>query len=71
MRRVTVSSLAMFGILSAIVPAVSQRFGQMRNRTEIFVVTITLPGEECVDRMMEVITPLCIEGIAATLARQY
>src|ERR1700722_640447 len=70
MRGVAVFSLTMTRVLAAIVPTISQRFGQMRKRAKICVVAITFFGEERVCGMMEVVAPLRIQPVAAAFSRQ-
>ena len=62
-----VVSLAIFRIVAVVDEDAAQRLGQLRERTEVRVVSCTLAGDDSEQGMVKIVAPLSIETVPARL----
>src|ERR1700722_3996063 len=62
------AALAVVGMLSAVIPAVSQRCRQRRNASEIRVIPEVFPRQQGVNRMMEINAPMGVDSVNTPLS---
>src|ERR1700688_2554418 len=67
-RRPAVNPPTIARVDSVVDKCAGQSLRQVGQRAEILVVAVALSGEECMQRVMEILVPLRIESVAAGLA---
>src|SRR4030095_15931369 len=63
-RRVTMAALAKGGIVAGVDVALGQGVSKMGQSSKVLIVPRTLSREQCMQGMMEVVAPLCIQAIS-------
>ena len=61
------ATLAIVGMLSAVIPAIAQCRNQRLDPHEIGIVPLIFAGQQSMERMMKIIAPLGVHIVAAAL----